>query len=265
MDDLFKSDNYNENLNSLIQIIKLKDTKQIDEQYDKTVRDLSQALMSFTSKAEDVAKFVICTDLNNYVEPVDKKPLCLLGVLKRIWLGKDAPVKNDNIRNFAQDKLQSFTIKQAAEYTNILRKINRVKEGLDIALKEGHGIILKEILDSRRSEKEEHKPHEVNLESATTSKQRKEEQPKKESASNRRKKIKRPAPPPPLTAPNELKPEPQKKVATTEKQKVCCKSKPETISFDDSGYGSLSDQESSKKYLITKKKNQFAQQFLRNI
>ncbi|MEY2392947.1 hypothetical protein [Wolbachia endosymbiont of Tettigetta isshikii] len=115
-----------------------------------------------------------------------------------------------------------------------MRKINRVKEGLDIALKERRGIILKEILDLRRSEKEERKPHEVNFESATTSKQRKEEQPKKESASNRRKKIKLPAPPPPLTAPNELKPEPQKKVATTEKQKVCFKSKPETISFDGS-------------------------------
>ncbi|MDG7057161.1 MAG: hypothetical protein LKM43_03360 [Wolbachia endosymbiont of Penenirmus auritus] len=247
MDDLFKSGSYNENLNSLIQIIKLKDTKQIDEQYDKTVSDLSQALRGFTSKAEDVARFVICTDLNNYVEPVDKKPLGFFGVLKRIWLGKDAPVKNDNIRNFAQDKLQSFTIKKAAEYTNILGKINRVKEGLDIALKEGRGTILKEILDSRRSEKEEHKPHEVNLESATTSKQRKEEQPKKESASNRRKKIKRPAPPPPTTAPNELKPEPQKEVATTEKKKVHFRSKPETISFDDSGYGSLSDEESDKK------------------
>lgn len=240
MDDPFKSGNYNKNLNSLIQVIKLKDTKKIDKQYNETVRDLSQALKDFTNKAEDVAKFVIYTDLNNYVEPVDKKPLGFFGALKRIWLGKDAPVKNDNIRNFVKDKLPNPALEKAAEYTNILRKINLLKERLDT---------LKEILDSGRSEKEEHKPHEVNLESATTSKQRKEEQPKKESASNRTKKIKRPtmAPPPPPTAPNELKPEPQKKVATTEKKKVRFKSKPEVILFDDSGYGSLSDEESDKK------------------
>ncbi|WCR58947.1 MAG: hypothetical protein PG978_000361 [Wolbachia endosymbiont of Ctenocephalides felis wCfeF] len=217
----------------MLEVIKLKDTKKIDKQYNETVRDLSQALKDFTNKAEDVAKFVIYTDLNNYVEPVDKKPLGLFGALKRIWLGKDVPVKNDNIRNFVKDKLPNPALEKAAEYTNILRKINLLKERLDT---------LKEILDSRRSEKEEHKPHKVSLESRTTSKQ-------KESASNRMKKIKRPttAPPPPPTAPNELKPEPQKKVATTEKKKVRFKSKPEIISFDDSGYGSLSDEESDKK------------------
>ncbi|MGL9702565.1 hypothetical protein [Wolbachia endosymbiont of Cimex lectularius] len=98
MDDPFKSGNYNKNLSSLIQVIKLKDTKKIDKQYNETVRDFSQALKDFTNKAEDVARFVIYTDLNNYVEPVDKKPLGLFGALKRIWLGKDVPVKNDNIR-----------------------------------------------------------------------------------------------------------------------------------------------------------------------
>jgi|GEM_PF-2760438 len=239
MDDPFKSDNYNKNLNSLIQVIKLKDTKKIDKQYSETVRDLSQALKGFTNKAEGIAKFVIYTDLNNYVEPVDKKPLGFFGVLKRIWPGKDVPVKNDNIRNFVKDKLPNPTLEKAAEYTNILRKINLLKERLDT---------LKEVLDSRRSKKsqEEHKPHEVNLESTTTPEQKKEEQPKKESAGNRMKKIKRPAPPPPPTAPNELKPEPQKKVATTEK-KVRFKSKPEVIPFDDSGYGSLSDEDSDKK------------------
>ncbi|MDR1139943.1 MAG: hypothetical protein LBJ80_01550 [Rickettsiales bacterium] len=383
MDDPFKSGNYNKNLNSLIQVIKLKDTKKIDKQYNETVRDLSQALKGFTNKAEDVAKFVIYTDLNNYVEPVDKKPLGLFGTLKEIWdtiLGKDVPVKNDNIRNFVKDKLPNPALEKAAEYTNILRKVNLLKEKFDT---------LKEILDSGRSEKEEHKPHEVNLESKTTpkqrkgkqskesasnrmkkvkrpapppptstvldsqetslsnkadresllasirqgiplrkvaqesskvnthsqlfervkekievtkpdssddtehnldnygdvsdsewgneksehqipaysqfhnekdkshevnlespttSKQKKEELPKKESASNRMKKIKRPttAPPLPPTAPNELKPEPQKKVATTEKKKVRFKSKPEVILFDDSGYGSLSDEESDK-------------------
>ncbi|MGL9732233.1 MAG: hypothetical protein ACR5KX_05730 [Wolbachia sp.] len=82
MDDPFKSGNYNKNLSSLIQVIKLKDTKKIDKQYNEMVRDLSQALKDFTNKAEDVARFVIYTDLNNYVEPVDKKPLGLFGVLK---------------------------------------------------------------------------------------------------------------------------------------------------------------------------------------
>jgi hypothetical protein len=38
MDDPFKSDNYNKNLSSLIQVIKLKDTKKIDKQYNETVR-----------------------------------------------------------------------------------------------------------------------------------------------------------------------------------------------------------------------------------
>ncbi|MGL9689269.1 MAG: hypothetical protein ACR5K6_06105 [Wolbachia sp.] len=167
---------------------------------------------------------------------MDKKPLGLLGALKRIWLGKDVPVKNDNIRNFVKDKLPNPALEKAAEYINILRKVNLLKERFDT---------LKEILDSGRSEKKEHKPYEVNLESKTTSKQKKEEQSKK-SASNRMKKIKRPttAPTPP---PTELKPEPQKKIATTEKKKVRFKSKPEVIPFDDSGYGSLSDEESDKK------------------
>ncbi|OAM02039.1 hypothetical protein [Wolbachia endosymbiont of Dactylopius coccus] len=52
MNDPFKSENYKKNLDSLIEAIKLKN---IGEQYNKTVRDLSQTLESFTDKAEDVA------------------------------------------------------------------------------------------------------------------------------------------------------------------------------------------------------------------
>lgn len=249
MSDLFKSDNYDKNLNSLIRAINLKDTKKINEQYDETLRDLSQALKGFTNKAksEDVAKFVIYSDLNNYVEPLNTKPLGFFGTLKGILdrvLGKDIPVKDNDIRDFVGDELSSFTIEEkAAEYTIILKGINVLGyEKLNA---------LKKFLDSEQNKKsqEEHKPHEVNLESRTTPRQKKEKQPKKESASNHMKQIKRPttAPPPPPITSNELKPEPQKKVATTEKKKVRFESKPEIIPFDDSGYESLSDEESDKK------------------
>jgi len=82
MNDPFKSENYKKNLDSLIEAIKLKN---IGEQYNKTVRDLSQTLESFTDKAEDVAKFVICSDLNNYIEPVNKKPSGFLGIFKETF------------------------------------------------------------------------------------------------------------------------------------------------------------------------------------
>lgn len=133
MGDLFKSDNYDKNLNSLIRVIKLKDTKKINKQYDETLRDLSQALKSFTSKAKDVAKFVIYSDLNNYVEPLSTKPLGFIGTLKGILnrvLGKDIPTNDNDIKNFVGDELSGFTIEKAAKYTNILSTINLFKKGL---------------------------------------------------------------------------------------------------------------------------------------
>lgn len=243
MSDLFKSDSYDKNLNSLIRVIKLKDTKKINEQYDETLKDLSQALKNFTNNAKDVAKFVIYSDLNNYVEPLSTKPLGFIGTLKGILdrvLGKDIPTNDNDIKNFVDDELSGFTIEKAAEYTNILSTINLFKKGL------------KEILDSKQSGKgnKEHKSYEVSTENKTTSKQ-KEDTPKLQEGKQPvgklvMKRIKRPttAPPPPPTIPNELKPEPQEKVSTTEKKKVCFKSKPEIIPFSDSGYASLSDEES---------------------
>ncbi|WP_245800729.1 hypothetical protein [Wolbachia endosymbiont of Wuchereria bancrofti] len=85
--------------------------------------------------------------MNNYVKPVDEKPSGLFETLKNIWntiLGKDVPIKNNNIRNFAKDKLPSFTLEKAAGYTNILRKINFLKERPNV---------LKEILDSEQGKK----------------------------------------------------------------------------------------------------------------
>ncbi|WP_341814013.1 hypothetical protein [Wolbachia endosymbiont (group B) of Dendrolimus pini] len=165
MSDLFKSDNYDKNLNSLIRVIKLKDTKKINEQYDETLKDLSQALKNFTNNAKDVAKFVIYSDLNNYVEPLSTKPLGFIGTLKGILdrvLGKDIPTNDNDIKNFVGDELSGFTIEKAAEYTNILSTINLFKKGL------------KEILDSKQSGKgnKEHKSYEVSTENKTTSKQK---------------------------------------------------------------------------------------------
>ncbi|WP_353287305.1 hypothetical protein [Wolbachia endosymbiont (group B) of Gerris lacustris] len=250
MSDLFKSDNYDKNFNSLIRVIKLKDTKKINEQYDETLKDLSQALKNSTNNAKDVAKFVIYSDLNNYVEPLNAQPLGFVETLKRILdrvLGKDIPTKDNDIKNFVGDELSGFTIEKAAEYTIILKGINELGyEKLNT---------LKEFLDSKQSKKkqEEYKPHQVSSKNKTISKQ-KEDTPKLQEGKQPvgklvMKRIKRPttAPPPPPTVPNELKPEPQEKASTTEKKKVHFKSKPEIIPFSDSGYASLSDEESDEK------------------
>uniref|UniRef100_A0A3B0IZP6 Uncharacterized protein n=1 Tax=Wolbachia endosymbiont of Aleurodicus dispersus TaxID=1288877 RepID=A0A3B0IZP6_9RICK len=227
MSDLFKSDNYDKNLNSLIRVIKLKDTKKINEQYDETLKDLSQALKNFTNNAKDVAKFVIYSDLNNYVEPLSTKPLGFVETLKRILnrvSGKDIPTKDNDIKNFVGDELSGFTIEKAAEYSNILSTINLFKKGL------------KEILDSKQSGKnnKEHKSYEVSSKNKTTSKQ-KEDTPKLQEGKQPvgklvMKRIKRPttAPPPPPTA----------------SKKVHFKPEIENVSPEDSGYESSLSEES---------------------
>ncbi|MGL9757746.1 MAG: hypothetical protein ACR5LA_02590 [Wolbachia sp.] len=231
MSDLFKSDNYDKNLNSLIRVIKLKDTKKINEQYDETLKNLSQALNGVTNKAEDVAKFVIYTDLNNYVEPLSTKPLGFIGTLKGILdrvLGKDTPTKNNNIKNFVGDELSGFTIEKAAEYTIILKGINELGyEKLNT---------LKEFLDSKQSKKkqEEYKSHQVSSKNKTISKQ-KEDTPKLQEGKQPvgklvMKRIKRPttAPPPPPTA----------------SKKVHFKPEVENVPPEDSGYESSLSEES---------------------
>ncbi|MFL3877140.1 hypothetical protein [Wolbachia endosymbiont of Trichogramma kaykai] len=229
MSDLLKSDNYDKNLNSLIRVIKVKDTKKINEQYDETLKDLSQALKNFTNKAKDVAKFVIYSDLNNYVEPLSTKPPGFIGTLKGILdrvLGKDIPTNDNDIKNFIGDELSGFTIEKAAEYTNILSTINLFKKGL------------KEILDSKQSGKsnKEHKSYEVSTENKTTSKQ-KEDTPKLQEGKQPvgklvMKRIKRPttAPPPPPTA----------------SKKVHFKPEIENVSPEDSGYESSLSEESGR-------------------
>ncbi|WP_341817081.1 hypothetical protein [Wolbachia endosymbiont (group A) of Agelastica alni] len=151
MNDPFKSENYKKNLDSLIEAIKLKN---IGEQYNKTVRDLSQTLESFTDKAEDVAKFVICSDLNNYIEPVNKKPSGFFGIFKKTFnkiLGKDTSIQDNSIRNFANDKLPSLAEKITFEYLNVLKKISD--------------------LEQSKKNQEEHRLYGVNLEDRTASKQ----------------------------------------------------------------------------------------------
>ncbi|WP_374698982.1 hypothetical protein [Wolbachia endosymbiont (group B) of Limnophora tigrina] len=151
MNDPFKSENYKKNLDSLIEAIKLKN---IGEQYNKTVRDLSQTLESFTDKAEDVAKFVIYSDLNNYIEPVNKKPSGFFGIFKETFnkiLGKDASIQDNDIRNFANDKLPSLAEKITFEYLNVLKKISD--------------------LEQSKKNQEEHRLYGVNLEDRTASKQ----------------------------------------------------------------------------------------------
>ncbi|WP_425386331.1 hypothetical protein [Wolbachia endosymbiont (group A) of Barypeithes pellucidus] len=151
MNDPFKSENYKKNLDSLIEAIKLKN---IGEQYNKTVRDLSQTLESFTDKAEDVAKFVICSDLNNYIEPVNKKPSGFFGIFKETFnkiLGKDTSIQDNGIRNFANDKLPSLAEKITFEYLNVLKKISD--------------------LEQSKKNQEEHRLYGVNLEDRTASKQ----------------------------------------------------------------------------------------------
>ncbi|MFT4314609.1 MAG: hypothetical protein AB3P11_06020 [Wolbachia pipientis] len=227
MSDLFKSDNYDKNLNSLIRVIKLKDTKKINEQYDETLKDLSQALKNFTNNAKDVAKFVIYSDLNNYVEPLSTKPLGFVETLKRILdrvSGKDIPTKDNDIKNFVGDELSGFTIEKAAEYSNILSTINLFKKGL------------KEILDSKQSGKnnKEHKSYEVSTENKTTSKQ-KEDTPKLQEGKQPvgklvMKRIKRPTTAPPLPP--------------TASKKVHFKPEIENVSPEDSGYESSLSEES---------------------
>ncbi|MBC6686330.1 hypothetical protein H9I48_03725 [Wolbachia pipientis] len=151
MNDPFKSKNYKKNLDSLIEAIKLKN---IGEQYNKTVRYLSQTLESFTDKAEDVAKFVICSDLNNYIEPVNKKPSGFFGIFKETFnkiLGKDASIQDNDIRNFANDKLPSLAEKITFEYLNVLKKISD--------------------LEQSKKNQEEYRLYGVNLEDRTASKQ----------------------------------------------------------------------------------------------
>ncbi|WP_353276991.1 hypothetical protein [Wolbachia endosymbiont (group A) of Agelastica alni] len=151
MNDPFKSENYKKNLDSLIEAIKLKNT---GEQYNKTVRDLSQTLESFTDKAEDVAKFVICSDLNNYIEPVNKKPSGFFGIFKETFnkiLAKDASIQDNDIRNFASDKLPSLAEKITFEYLNVLKKISD--------------------LEQSKKNQEEHRLYGANLEDRTASKQ----------------------------------------------------------------------------------------------
>ncbi|TVS92791.1 hypothetical protein COM42_005565 [Wolbachia pipientis] len=127
MNDPFKSEDYKKNLDSLIKAIKAGDELVTIRQYGKTVTDLSHALEGFTDKAEDVAKFVIRSDLNNYVKSMNGKPSglkILKEILNRIS-GRNVPVKN--ISSFI-DKLPPPTSMTIFEYLEAYRKISGLEQ-----------------------------------------------------------------------------------------------------------------------------------------
>ncbi len=127
MKDPFKSDNYRENLGFLKEAIKARDELVTIRHYNKTVRDLSQALKRFTDKAEDVAKFVIRSDSIDYVKSMNGKPSglkILKEILNRIS-GRNVPVKN--ISSFI-DKLPPPTSMTIFEYLEAYRKISGLEQ-----------------------------------------------------------------------------------------------------------------------------------------
>ncbi|WP_419246992.1 hypothetical protein ACJZL1_03645 [Wolbachia endosymbiont of Rhagoletis indifferens] len=127
MKDPFKSDNYRENLGFLKEAIKARDELVTIRHYNKTVRDLSQALKRFTDKAEDVAKFVIRGDSIDYVKSMNGRPSILKilkGILNRIF-GRNIPVKN--ISSFI-DKLPPPTSMTIFEYLEACRKISGLEQ-----------------------------------------------------------------------------------------------------------------------------------------
>ncbi|WCR54527.1 MAG: hypothetical protein PG981_001549 [Wolbachia endosymbiont of Ctenocephalides orientis wCori] len=68
MTDFFNNNNYKENMSILIKNIETGNTTAANEQYTKTLNELSQALKSFTNKEQSVAKFIIRGDLTSHME-----------------------------------------------------------------------------------------------------------------------------------------------------------------------------------------------------
>lgn len=129
MNGTLKNDKYKESFDSLVKAIKRGDVKKIDKQYNKTTNDLSKTFESLTDKAEDIAKYVVRVDLDNYVSLLNKKRSnfkIFRRVLNKIS-GKDTQIKN--ISGFV-NRLPYPTIETAIEHLNISGKIlhHEVKE-----------------------------------------------------------------------------------------------------------------------------------------
>ncbi len=133
MNGTLKNDKYKESFDSLVKAIKRGDVKKIDKQYNKTTNDLSKTFESLTDKAEDIAKYVVRGDLDNYVSLLNKKRSnfkIFRRVLNKIS-GKDTQMKN--VSDFV-NRLPHPTIETAIEHLNISGKIVYHKEVKEVAL-----------------------------------------------------------------------------------------------------------------------------------
>lgn len=133
MNGTLKNDKYKESFDSLVKAIKRGDVKKIDKQYNKTTNDLSKTFESLTDKAEDIAKYVVRGDLDNYVSLLNKKRSnfkIFRRVLNKIS-GKDTQIKN--VSDFV-NRLPHPTIETAIEHLNISGKIVHHREVKEVAL-----------------------------------------------------------------------------------------------------------------------------------
>lgn len=127
MNSALKSDKYRESLDSLIRAIERGDVKKIDRQYNELTNDLSKMFESLTDKAEDIAKYVVRGDLDNYVRLLNKKQsnfTIFRRVLNKIS-GKDTQIKN--VSGFV-NRLPYPTIETAIEHLKISGKFLHNKE-----------------------------------------------------------------------------------------------------------------------------------------
>lgn len=124
MNSISKNDKYKESLDSLVGAIERGDVKKIDKQYNEITNGLSKTFESLTGKAEDIAKYVVRGDLDNYVRLLNKKQSnfkIFRRVLNKIS-GRDTQIKN--ISDFVS-RLPYPTIETAIEHLKISGKILR--------------------------------------------------------------------------------------------------------------------------------------------
>ncbi|MDG7056253.1 MAG: hypothetical protein LKM44_02065 [Wolbachia endosymbiont of Meromenopon meropis] len=127
MNGILRNDQYKKNFNFLVKAIKQEDEKKIDKWYYKIISDLSETLEGLTDKAEDVARYILRDDLDNYyLSFLNKKRsnIKIFGVILNKVLGKDRRIKN--IGNFVK-MLPYPDIEIAIECINILKRFYSLK------------------------------------------------------------------------------------------------------------------------------------------
>ncbi|APR98723.1 hypothetical protein [Wolbachia endosymbiont of Folsomia candida] len=127
----FKSENYQNNLNDLIEAIRTRNVIKAGKQYNKTVEELSKALKAFSDTdqtAKNVAKHVIGSDLGKYKRSIDKKPSGLVRKLIE-WLKKTLKIEastensmNDFIKTLPKNSSEVAS-EISKKYTEISSKI----------------------------------------------------------------------------------------------------------------------------------------------